>query len=218
MKCEAKKMVDSVMISSVMTDSSCLSDLDNTKPLSLMDNIMFSSTESFSYQKIMPKPRNRSLVDKKSDESQILLENVKPPSLMDDISMTQSYASISSDISDIALDFVVNTNATNEIIANAAHNCALEMSSLTVSCNNTDTQPIDRMCPPSLLNRINDMSSKLLLVKDRVYCFFFSTNCRNQRETNYDSFKVLLLRIILNSNSNCPTLKFLKNYPLIAKK
>lgn len=124
------------MVSSLMTDSNCLSDLDNTKPPPLMDNAMFSSTESFSYRQMGPTVQPM----KKSDE--VLLDNVKPLSLMENISLSQSCASITSDISDIAFDADVH----NEKIAEMAKNCALRINSMAYSADNSESDTIDRIC------------------------------------------------------------------------
>ena len=164
---QLKKLSDNLMVSSTMTDSSCLSDLDNMKPPSLMDNSMFSSTESFSYRQIAPVAKPI----KKSEDSQ-LLDNIKPPSIMEDISMSQSCASITSDISDIALD----TEVKNEKIAEIAKNCAIRINSLTYSADNSDTDTIDRICRSTAKIRYNSKSNYFSLNFYRFLKLFLKTD------------------------------------------
>ncbi|CAG2109249.1 unnamed protein product, partial [Medioppia subpectinata] len=149
-----RKPNDSVMVSSVMTDSSCLSDLDHQKPPSLMDNSMFSSTESFSYRQMAPKPTQTKPANKRSDESQILLENVKPPSLMDEISMSQSCASITSDIPDLAFD---NEAKNDSKISEMAKMCANRINSMTYSADNLHVDPNE-----TTFHNKNALNSKII--------------------------------------------------------
>ncbi|KAH9511555.1 anaphase-promoting complex subunit 2 [Dermatophagoides farinae] len=88
-----------------------------------------------------------------------LLDNTKPPSIIDHHSlMSQSSASIDSEISDIDIDNVPirNTNSQDLLVAKAASNCAKEIHSLVQSCmdNNYDDDDED-------LSEVKDSSSSL---------------------------------------------------------
>lgn len=77
------------------------------------------------------------------ENSSSLLENVKPPSIIDHSSlMSQSTASITSEISDIAFDQIPIRKSSSDIVAAVASSCAKEINDLVQGCmndNNTDT-------------------------------------------------------------------------------
>ena len=141
-----------------MTNSSNVSDLDNIKPPSLMDNAMFSSTESFSYRQVAP-------IVIACD--QVLIDNVKPPSLMEEISMSQSCASITSDISDMPLD----SDANNERIARMASNCVQRINLMTYSADNSETDTLDRIfgSKNKTIKHKRSLISDIFMVHSTVY-------------------------------------------------
>lgn len=147
-------------------------DLDNTNPPSLLDDphLMFSSNESnilksgvrssaasraTSARLRRNEPNHQQLGHELHGDRQAnsfenspahsLLENQKPPSIMErSFLMSQSSASISSEISDIALDQVplrrLNSSST-EMIAEVASNCAKELSNLADLCLSHPSSP-----------------------------------------------------------------------------
>ncbi|RWS15662.1 adenomatous polyposis coli protein-like protein [Dinothrombium tinctorium] len=163
-------------IASDLTESSCISDIDNVKPPSMMDEVSMSLESSscltdsmtskpnnirFKSHKSKRIPISKRTINSKANRSissnELLLDYTKPPSLMEDISGLSSSCgslnSLGSDIYDSPINYIKKLNEDATAIV---QQYTKEINQLTASYNSTscDSEILEKIKPPKVFREI----------------------------------------------------------------